>query len=152
MDRTPSKNVLGALLFLSTKTRLYITTAVSMIAKFQSQPGVKHWKIVKNVVRYLTGTVKFGILLPKASKDVEMICWMPAHRAQYLSKRRSRKAFLITINKGQLYWRLSFSRALRSLQQKPDIYALLHAIGKVKGTLLVVDELKAIDKTLIQVL
>lgn len=58
-------SVLGGLFYLSTLIRTYIATAVSMIAKYQSKEIPFHWKIIKNVVRYLIRTENYGVTLPK---------------------------------------------------------------------------------------
>ena len=65
MKNVPFRKVLGALLYLCTRTRPDISTAVSMLSKFQSKPSMQHWKMLKHVVRYLLGTEHYGILLPK---------------------------------------------------------------------------------------
>ena len=76
MDNKLFRNVLGALLYLCTRTRPDIATAVSMLSKFQSNPSPQHWKMLKHVVRYLIGTENYGILLPKTGEGLK--CWVDA--------------------------------------------------------------------------
>lgn len=145
MESIPFRKVLGALLFLSTRTRPDISTAVSMIAKFQSKPAIKHWKMVKNVVRYLIGTADYGILLPKWSKDVEVLCWTDADWARDLSNRRSRTGFLVTVNGGPVIWTSKLQSCTAQSTAEAEFNALSHAIREVKWLRLVLGELKAIN-------
>jgi hypothetical protein len=44
MEQIPYKESVGALLYISTTTRPDISYAVSQMAKFNQNPGIKHWK------------------------------------------------------------------------------------------------------------
>ena len=59
MRNFPYREVLGSLLFLATRTRPDLATAVSMLGKYQEAPMVEHWKSMKSVVRYLNASPKF---------------------------------------------------------------------------------------------
>ena len=64
MRDIPYSEVLGSLLFLTTHTRPELVKAVSMLGKYQQKPLVVHWNSMKSVVRYLIGTLDYGVLLP----------------------------------------------------------------------------------------
>ena len=57
----PYKELLGALLWLSQGTRPDITYAVSQCAKFAQKPRMAHWWALKRILRYLKGTMDYGI-------------------------------------------------------------------------------------------
>lgn len=153
MEEIPFRKVLGALLFLSTRTRPDISTAVSMIAKFQSNPRPIHWKMLKNVVRYLIGTTEYGILLPtRSSNKAEILCWADADWARDLSKRRSRTGFLVTINGGPIIWTSKLQSCTAQSTAEAEFNALSHAIREVKWLRMVLKELKVIDNEPTQVL
>ena len=48
---------MGSLLWLSEDTRPDTSCAVPRVAKFMSNPGMGHWKAVKQILRYLKGTM-----------------------------------------------------------------------------------------------
>ena len=60
--KTVYQSAVGSLLYLSTRTRPDITYAVSCVAKFCAKPTRQHWSAVKRIMRYLIGTVNFGLL------------------------------------------------------------------------------------------
>ena len=57
MNGVPYINAVGSLMYLATMTRPDIAYATSVLARFNSNPGIAHWKAVKHVFRYLKGTV-----------------------------------------------------------------------------------------------
>ena len=57
----PYKELLGALLWLSQGTRPDIAYAVAQCAKYSQKPKKAHWWALKRILRYLKGTVEYGI-------------------------------------------------------------------------------------------
>ena len=51
MSNMPYRSVLCSLLYLATRSRPDIATAVSMLAKYQDKPLPRHWKAMKHVMR-----------------------------------------------------------------------------------------------------
>ncbi|KAL0374276.1 UNVERIFIED_CONTAM: Retrovirus-related Pol polyprotein from transposon TNT 1-94 [Sesamum radiatum] len=49
-------SVVGSLMYLQVCTRPNIAFAVGMLGRYQSNPGIEHWKAAKKVMRYLQGT------------------------------------------------------------------------------------------------
>lgn len=56
MRNVPYLNAVGALNYLSVSTRPDISWIVGKLARFNSNPGIGHWKAVKHLFRYLQGT------------------------------------------------------------------------------------------------
>ena len=49
----PYASVVGSLMYAQTCTRPDISFAVGMLGRYQSNPGMDHWKAAKKVLRYL---------------------------------------------------------------------------------------------------
>lgn len=60
-DATLYRQLVGSLIYLTT-TRLDLAYAVSTLSQFMSKPLESHWVVVKGVLRYLQGTLDFGII------------------------------------------------------------------------------------------
>jgi hypothetical protein len=56
MRDVPYREAVGSLMYVSLGTRPDITYAVSIISKFNQNPGRTHWNAVKCVFAYLAGT------------------------------------------------------------------------------------------------
>lgn len=61
IDERNYKEIIGALLYLSTGTRPDIGNVVSRLAQYSNAPTKDHWVASKRVLRYLSGTKDLGL-------------------------------------------------------------------------------------------
>jgi hypothetical protein len=59
MTKVPYLKAVGSLMYLATTTCPDISFTVGVLAHFNSNPGVAHWKAVKHLFRYLKGTLDY---------------------------------------------------------------------------------------------
>ena len=57
MENIPYINAVGSLMYLATMTRPDIAYTVEVLARFNSNPGMAHWKAVKHLFCYLKETL-----------------------------------------------------------------------------------------------
>jgi len=60
-DQLKYSQIIGSLIYLASATRLDISFAVSKLSRYMSNPGDDHWHALERVLRYLKGTMSFGI-------------------------------------------------------------------------------------------
>jgi len=58
LERKCTKNIshasiVGSLMFVQVCTKLNITFAIAVLGRYQSYLGIHHWKVAKNVIKYL---------------------------------------------------------------------------------------------------
>ena len=82
------QSIIGSLMYLSVSSRPDITYSVSTLARFSSQPNNQHWTALKRVLRYLKGTVNYGITYTRKNSK-ECIGYSDADWAGDLDNRRS---------------------------------------------------------------
>lgn len=56
MERILYLSIVRSLIYAQTCIRPNIIFVVEMLGKYQSNPGLDHWKVAKKVLRYLQGT------------------------------------------------------------------------------------------------
>ena len=56
------RTAVGMLLYLTIGSRPDIAFAVGSIARYQATPEKEHWEVVKRILRYLKGTMNYGIV------------------------------------------------------------------------------------------
>ena len=56
-------SVVGSLMYAQICTRPDISFAVGMLGRYQSSPGLDHWKAAKKILRYLQRTKKIHVYL-----------------------------------------------------------------------------------------
>jgi hypothetical protein len=60
-DGTLYHQLVGRLNYLTTK-RPDIAYSVSILSQFMAKPSESQWRVAKKVLRYLKGTINFGIM------------------------------------------------------------------------------------------
>jgi hypothetical protein len=58
-------------MYAQTCTRPDISFAVGMLGRYQSNPGMDHWKAAKKVLRYLQGTKEYMFMYMR-TKNLEI--------------------------------------------------------------------------------
>lgn len=79
MENIPYAFVVGNLMYTQTCTRPRISFVVGMLGRYQSNPGVEHWKAAK-VLRYLNGTRQY-MLTYRRSDQLEVIGYFDSNFA-----------------------------------------------------------------------
>jgi hypothetical protein len=68
IDYTLYKRLVGSLMYLTT-TRPDIMYAISLISRFMENPKISHWKVGKRILRYIAGTIDYGIWYSTSEDD-----------------------------------------------------------------------------------
>ncbi|KAK1619909.1 hypothetical protein QYE76_025426, partial [Lolium multiflorum] len=61
IDQLRYSRIVGSLMYLASATRPDISFVVSKLSRFMSNPGTDHWHALDRVMRYLCGTMSYGI-------------------------------------------------------------------------------------------
>jgi hypothetical protein len=60
-DQLRYSQIVGSLMYLASATRPDISFVVSKLSRYMSNPGDDHWHALERVLRYLKGTMSYGI-------------------------------------------------------------------------------------------
>jgi hypothetical protein len=60
VDPTMYRQLIGSLMYMI-HTRTDICYAVIAISQFMTEPRQRHWVVAKNILRYLRGTITYGL-------------------------------------------------------------------------------------------
>ena len=63
------QKIIGRLTYATPATRSDQASAVSILAKHMSRPGQEHWQGVKRILRYVQGTVDYGLMIFRAKDN-----------------------------------------------------------------------------------
>lgn len=137
MSSVPYRSVLGSLIYLSTRTRPDIATAVSLLGKYQADPTPTDWKALKHLLRYIKGTVDYGIVLPSHDNSA-LTAYSDADWARDESTRRSRSGILITFAGAPIVWQSKLQQATATSTAEAEFAALstcAREVGWLRGVL-----------------
>lgn len=104
------RSVVGSLLYLACWTRPDIAFAVSELSRFMSAPCVKHFEALKRLLRYLKGTVTYGLRYTRAStdrKEKSNVLWgfVDSDWAGCPDSRRSTSGYVLMLNGAAVAWK-----------------------------------------------
>lgn len=72
MQHIPYRELVGGLIYLANTTRPDLAFTVSYLSRFCTNPNMTHWKLAKRVLRYLKGTMDYGITYTKQIKNSKL--------------------------------------------------------------------------------
>lgn len=127
MQDVPYREVIGSLLFLATRIRPDVATALSMLGKFQQCPRVKHWKYMNAVVRYFIGTIDFRRFFPYGQEASIEEC-SDADWARDHHKRRFRSGYLVSVGSSPVVWASLLQTITAQSTIKGEIISLAHCV------------------------
>ena len=104
IDMEQYQSGVGKLIYLSTRTRPDIAYAVSSVAKFTSRPTQQHWTAVKHILRYLTGTINYGLLFTE-TKSKECTGYSDADWGGDVDDRKSTSGYLFKMCGASVSWK-----------------------------------------------
>ena len=61
MDDKPYRAILGSIMWGQLATRPDLAFAISLLARFQANPGIEHWNALMHVTGYIKNTMDYGI-------------------------------------------------------------------------------------------
>ena len=62
MSRVPYRSAVGSIMYVMKGSRPDIAAAFSYVSKFLENPKWRHWMAVKRILRYLQGTLHYGLI------------------------------------------------------------------------------------------
>jgi len=102
VNGTLYRQLVGSLNYLTT-TRPDIAYAVSILSQFMAKPHESHWIDAKRVLRYLKGTINFGIEYTNAC-NVELTGHSDSDWARNPDDRKSTTGYIFNIGSGAISW------------------------------------------------
>ncbi|XP_047267745.1 secreted RxLR effector protein 161-like [Capsicum annuum] len=101
MKAIPYASIVGSLMYVQICTRPGINFAVGMLGRYQSNPGMDHWKAAKKVLRYLQGT-KDHMLTYRRSDHLDVVGYSDSNYVGCVDTRKSTFGYLFLLGGGAI--------------------------------------------------
>ncbi|KAG9451218.1 hypothetical protein H6P81_011183 [Aristolochia fimbriata] len=98
MKNIPYASVVGSLMYAQVCTRPGIAFIVGMLGRYQSNPGLDHWRAAKKVLRYLQGTKNY-MLTYRRSDSLEVVGYFNSDFAGCVDSCKSTSGLVDSISK-----------------------------------------------------
>ncbi|KAK2442749.1 putative mitochondrial protein [Trifolium repens] len=102
VDVTLFKQIVGSLMYL-TATRPDIMFAVCLISRYMEKPTDEHLLAAKKVLRYVKGTVEFGVQYLK-NGEPELLGYTDSDYAGDIDDRKSTSGYVFMLGAGAISW------------------------------------------------
>ena len=98
MRRVPYTSAVESLMYAILCTRLDICHAVGVVSRFQSNPGLEHWIVVKHILKYLRRTRDY--ILVYSGKDLKILRYINSDFQGDRDSRKSTSGSVFTLGRG----------------------------------------------------
>lgn len=102
VDPTIYRSLVGNLMYL-TATRPDLMFVVSMISRFMEKPHSEHWEAAKRILRYVKGTVDYGIFY-EAGVPVSLTGFTDSDFGGSIDDSKSTSGYVFNIGSGAISW------------------------------------------------
>ena len=126
MENIPYASIVGSLMYAQTCTRPDISFAVGMLGRYQSNPGLDHWKAAKKVLRYLQGT-KDHMLTYKRSDHLEVIGYTNSDFVGCVDTRKSTFGYVYLLAGGAISWKSAKQSVIAASTMEAEFVACFEA-------------------------
>ncbi|KAG6498781.1 hypothetical protein ZIOFF_038503 [Zingiber officinale] len=103
VDATKYRRVIGCLRYLL-HTRPDLSYPVGMASRYMERPTTMHHKVVKQILRYLKGTIHFGLAYIKGSPEISIFGYSGSDLAGDLDGRKSTSGMTFYFNESLVSW------------------------------------------------
>jgi hypothetical protein len=104
--KVPYLSAIGALIYIANCTRPDIAFAVNLLTRYSTTPTQCHWAGVKNIFRYLIGTIDFELFY-KINQDKTLIGYSDAGYLSDPHEARSQTGFVFLHGGTTILWKSS---------------------------------------------
>jgi transposase InsO family protein len=103
MDDKPYRSVLGSVMWGQLATRPDLSFAVSLLTRFQANPGIEHWNALIHVIGYINNTIDYGLTYSRDA-DLSPSAFVDADYGGCKDTRRSTSGYVFTMSGGAVSW------------------------------------------------
>ncbi|XP_031248099.1 secreted RxLR effector protein 161-like [Pistacia vera] len=105
MESVPYANVVGYLMYAMISTRPDLAFAISMLSRYMSNPGMKHWTALKWMLTYINSSVCVGLEYCKRNAAFDLVGFVDANFARDKDTRKSTTAYFFTLGGNCISWK-----------------------------------------------
>ena len=117
---------------MTTAPRPDLASAVGILSKYMSRPSNEHWKGAKRVLRYIKGTINYGLVFDGKSTRCSLIGYSDADWARYwVDTRKSTSGYVFQISGSTVSWSSKRQSCVARTSTEAEYVALSHATQEV---------------------
>lgn len=133
-------------------TRPDICHACNFLSKFMHNPGIKHWKALLRIARYLKSTRNLGICYHRTqSSTSSLLGWSDSDWGGEIDSRRSTAGFVFTLAGGAITWQSKRQVAVTLSTAEAEFVAVALAAKEGLWIQALIEELQIMPKPMLKI-
>lgn len=124
------QSAIGSLIYASIGTRPDLSSAVGVLSQHMSKPGKQHWIGVKRILRYIKGTLDYGLLYGSTNDNDtngDLCGYADADWAGDISTRKSTSGYVFQIGSSTVSWSSKRQSVVAMSSTEAEYVALSYA-------------------------
>ena len=105
-------------------TRPDLSFAVSLLARFQANPGIEHWKVLMHIIGYIRNTLDYGLTY-SCDVDLTPLAYVDADYGGCQDTKRSTSDFVFTMSGEPVTWSSKWQATVALSTVKAEYVAML---------------------------
>lgn len=97
LTNIPYREAIGSILYCAMLTRPDLLYPTVLLSRFCTGPEQKHWTAVKDLLRYLKGSIELGLLYERTFGNLDLSVYTDSDWAGNVLNRRSTTGLIITL-------------------------------------------------------
>jgi hypothetical protein len=131
VDATLYRQLVGSLLYL-THTRPDLSFVVGLVARYMQTPHESHWKAAKRILRYVRGTVQFGIHYSSGGTPL-LVGFTDSDWAGDPDDQKSTAGYVFSLGSGPVTWACKKQQAIALSSAEAEYRAAVNASQEACG-------------------
>ena len=144
MKTKPYASAVGSIMYAQVCTRPDLAYVTGVLGRYQSNPGLDHWKAVKKVMRYLQGTKNY-MLTYRKTDNLEIMGYSDADFAGCVDTKKSTSGYIFTLAGGAISWKSSKQSLTAPSTMHSEFVACYEATGQAVWLKNFVPGLRVVD-------
>ncbi|XP_011698577.1 PREDICTED: adenylate kinase isoenzyme 5-like [Wasmannia auropunctata] len=128
IPNVPYREAVGSSMYLSIGTRPDITFAVNSASQYLEDPKKIHWNAVKRIIKYLKGTVRYGLYFP-AQQDIQLLAFSDADFAG--NTRKSTTGLVLKLSESTISWSSQKQKVVALSTTEAEYVAASQAVKEI---------------------
>jgi hypothetical protein len=129
MKSIPYASAVRSIMYAQVCTHPDVAFVTGLLRRFQSNPGIKHWKAAKKTLRYLQGT-KHYMLTCKRTDNLEVIVYSDSDFVRCVDSQKSTSGYVFTLTNGVISWKSFKQRLTTSSTMYAEFIECYEALGQ----------------------
>jgi hypothetical protein len=130
-DETKYRSIIGSLRYL-VNTRPDLSFSVGLVSRFMEAPNKEHWCDVKKIIRYIAGTLEYGLKLKKGGgTKLSLLGFTDSDCSGDLVHRKSTSGILFFLGRNLVTWSSQKQKVVALSSCEADYVAA--ALGTYQG-------------------